>query len=159
MGSTTEQQAQRRPNKGRRYKGVFFHRRLRLWMAQIQVKGKKEVLGYFRTEEEGARIYDIAARKNFGPKAYLNFPERIEQKLILNSEETDYWYGLRWNPRRQEFRVWYRHQETLRIRTYRWRENIISAKYKLEELIKDNIPLSEEKQREYENYVEPELEW
>jgi AP2 domain len=35
-------------------------------------------LGVFATEEDGARAYDFAARKMFGPFCRLNFPEEVQ---------------------------------------------------------------------------------
>lgn len=40
----------------------------------IQVNGKCKHLGYYATAEEGARAYDIAAKKYHGQYAMLNFP-------------------------------------------------------------------------------------
>jgi len=50
-------------------------RLVRPWMAQIQGCGKRKTLGYFKSKEEAARVYDAAARKRYGEFAYLNFPE------------------------------------------------------------------------------------
>lgn len=66
--------AKRRPVRGgsSRYKGVTWDRQRRRWLATF--RGKK--LGRFLDEEEAARAFDDAAFAHWGPKAYLNFPDR-----------------------------------------------------------------------------------
>jgi len=41
--------------------------------ARITINGKETHIGYFTTEEDAARAYDIAAKKYFGEFANLNF--------------------------------------------------------------------------------------
>lgn len=57
------------------YKGVYrqsgYGRRKR-WRARIHVRGKSIPLGYFETEEEAALAYNEAARKYYGPEAWVN---------------------------------------------------------------------------------------
>lgn len=44
------------------------------WRARITVKGKRRILGYAKTAEVAAKLYDTAALKYFGEHTYLNFP-------------------------------------------------------------------------------------
>jgi hypothetical protein len=58
-----------------RFKGVWWHRARRKWIAVICHKGKNTILGRFDDEVEAAKAYDRAARERFGAFAYLNFPQ------------------------------------------------------------------------------------
>lgn len=57
------------------YKGVYWHRRDRRWVAKIRTPIKRLHLGAFVSPEAAARAYDAAARKYHGEFAYLNFPD------------------------------------------------------------------------------------
>ncbi len=57
-----------------KYKGVSLFKKNGRWTASIRINGKSKRLGYFSTEEDAARAYDIAARANFGEFACCNFP-------------------------------------------------------------------------------------
>lgn len=56
-----------------RLKGVSWSKKAKKWEARIRVYGKLLFLGYYGTEEEGARAYDSAAISHFGEFAWLNF--------------------------------------------------------------------------------------
>lgn len=47
----------RKPFKGRKRKGVSWHRRKRRWIAMIRTKGKLKHLGYFATADLAAEAY------------------------------------------------------------------------------------------------------
>lgn len=72
---------------GSNYKGVSMGRYIGEWWARITSNYKYIDLGYFESEEEAARMYDIKALELKGEFAYLNFPELKEEylKQIKNS--------------------------------------------------------------------------
>lgn len=59
-----------------KYKGVSFHKTKRhktgYWIARIQVDGKVNRLGYFKSEVDAAKAYNEAAIKHYGIYAKLN---------------------------------------------------------------------------------------
>jgi hypothetical protein len=57
------------------YKGVFWHKGSRKWLAQITVNWKAIYLGLYADEMEAALAYDCAARELHGEFARLNFPD------------------------------------------------------------------------------------
>lgn len=54
------------------YKGVFYVKSRRRWMASIQYDGVKKNLGYYFTENEAAEVYNNKAKELFGEFASLN---------------------------------------------------------------------------------------
>jgi len=58
-----------------RFKGVYWHKRDKVWRAYINVNKVRLSLGSFHDEIDAARAYDEAARKDFGDFARLNFPD------------------------------------------------------------------------------------
>lgn len=54
------------------YKGVCFHKQHKRWLAHIKKDGKDNHLGYFVTEIDAAKAYNIKAVELFGEFANLN---------------------------------------------------------------------------------------
>ena len=73
-------QNQRPRGKTSKYKGVYWNKRAKKFMASICIDGKKKSLGYFDSEIVAAKAYDKAAKIVFGEYAYLNFPNEIRGK-------------------------------------------------------------------------------
>ena len=57
-----------------RYLGVGSSNRKNQWQARILYHGKVTHLGYYRTEEEAARVYDKVSISLHGANAQTNFP-------------------------------------------------------------------------------------
>lgn len=60
-----------------KYKGVNLDKQYNLWKSSIQIDKKRIYLGPFKSEEDAARAYDMAAKKHRGEYAKLNFPEDV----------------------------------------------------------------------------------
>jgi len=60
-----------------KFKGVSYHKKINRWCGRIKLDGKNEHLGTFKTPEEAARAYDLAAFAAWGSNCYLNFPADI----------------------------------------------------------------------------------
>lgn len=56
------------------YKGVYFEKSCRRWVAQIAHQGRKYYLGVFREKRRAAMAHDRAAIAIHGQHAGLNFP-------------------------------------------------------------------------------------
>ncbi len=72
-----------------RFKGVSFKKNngFKDWGANITINGKKKCLGYFRTEEEAAIAYDLAAFRNFRDFAVPNLlPHDPYNRLVMTEE-------------------------------------------------------------------------
>ena len=57
------------------FKGVYWHKRIKKWLAQITVNYKRTHLGYFDSEIKAGKAYDTKAVELFGKFARLNFPK------------------------------------------------------------------------------------
>lgn len=57
------------------FRGVSAHGQCDRWAATIRAEGRGHHLGLFRTAEEAARAYDVAALRLHGEFARLNFPD------------------------------------------------------------------------------------
>lgn len=56
-----------------KFRGVSRNKGRKKWEAVISLDKKQKHLGYFKTEEEAAKVYDKEAKKLFGEFACLNF--------------------------------------------------------------------------------------
>lgn len=65
------------PRKGfsSKYKGVCWHKRDKMWNANIRINERQKHLGYFDNEIEAAKAYDAMAKLHFREFACLNFPD------------------------------------------------------------------------------------
>lgn len=76
----SQNQFNKEKNKGKRdkctsrYKGVHWQKSMNKWEVLITKEGDRTIIGYFDTEEEAARAYDVEAKELHGEFAYLNFP-------------------------------------------------------------------------------------
>lgn len=74
LANHSQNQANRGPSKGRRYKGVYRSQAEKAgWVAKITVDGEQQYLGTFSSPKEAAAAYDAAAREHFGEFAQTNF--------------------------------------------------------------------------------------
>ena len=62
-------------HKTSKYKGVYWNRRIKKWVAVIQFNLKTHHLGYFTDETTAAHAYDKKAKQLHAQFACLNFPE------------------------------------------------------------------------------------
>jgi hypothetical protein len=77
LASNQENQRNKRVTcirKSSHFKGVTWHKHTGKWQARIAVNKQSKYLGVFKTEEEAAKAYDIAAIQLFNEFALLNFP-------------------------------------------------------------------------------------
>lgn len=70
--SENQRNRSRQSNNTSGYKGVTWHRGLRKWAAQINVRGRKKFLGSFLTPSAAAKAYDEAAKVMHGTFARVN---------------------------------------------------------------------------------------
>lgn len=70
--NSENQQNRKRGYGSSKYKGVSWHKHMRLWRATIVVSGKQKTLGYFKDEIHAAIAYDLAAPIYFGEFASTN---------------------------------------------------------------------------------------
>jgi hypothetical protein len=72
-----------------RFKGVFFDRRRKHWVATIKKDRVQHRLGTFRDELAAAQAYDEAARALFGEHARPNFPDGVAARLDREAAAAD----------------------------------------------------------------------
>ena len=78
LANNSENNRNRRKMRGRftsKYKGVFWDKNRKKWLARIYVNGKLKHIGCFDDEIEAAKAYDEAAKKYHGRFGCLNFPD------------------------------------------------------------------------------------
>ena len=69
-------------NSSSKYKGVSWNKRCKKWQVYIIYEGKRINLGYYKDEEEAARVYDKAAIELFREFALPNFPRRVARRRL-----------------------------------------------------------------------------
>ena len=62
-----------KPRKGKRYKGIYFHKYIKKWVARIFYQQYRLWLGSFDSKIKAAKAYDKAAKKLYGEFAKTNF--------------------------------------------------------------------------------------
>ena len=67
-------------NGSSRYKGVYWSKVGKVWIAKIKANNKNIQLGRFNDEAEAAKVRDLASIKYHGDFAYLNFPSIALQR-------------------------------------------------------------------------------
>ena len=78
------------------YKGVSFHKAMEKWVAQIQYKGQRRVIGFFDTPESAAKAYNDKATELHGKFAKINdLPEGIaaepaKPRLLFRNNKSGY---------------------------------------------------------------------
>lgn len=60
-------------NKSSKYKGVSLDKSKGLWQSYIKMDGIKYLLGYFKSEREAAKTYDLYASHYYGEFVATNF--------------------------------------------------------------------------------------
>lgn len=70
------------------YKGVCRPKDYKKWVTMITLNDRTVRIGTFATELEAAKAYDVAARKNFGRFACVNFPRKGERGALAPEGET-----------------------------------------------------------------------
>jgi len=80
--SMSQNQWNQKPRLGgsSKYKGVYWCKINRFWIATIKYLGKSYGLGYYRNEKKAAQAYDKRAIELFGEFAWTNFQEEVNVK-------------------------------------------------------------------------------
>ena len=69
--STNQANSRKRPSRTSSFKGVYFHKGQRKWIAKIKADRRIQHLGCFDAAEEAHSVYADAARREFGEYARL----------------------------------------------------------------------------------------
>ena len=67
------------------YRGVFYSKRHKRWVAKIGFNGKEHYLGYFEYEHDAAVAYNKAAINYYGLDARINIFQTSENKTHISS--------------------------------------------------------------------------
>lgn len=62
-----------KPKASSKYKGVYWNKQHKKWVARCGSRGKSIHLGYYNDEKEAAKAYDRKAKELFGEYARINF--------------------------------------------------------------------------------------
>jgi hypothetical protein len=80
------------------YRGVKYSKNERLWSAAFTPGGKRRFLGYYRTAEDAARVYDEYVYQILGDAAVLNLPcdlgKPIPARILLSRRNTSGFRGV-----------------------------------------------------------------
>ena len=63
-----------------KYKGIYWDKQHKKWVAKIQVNGKRTHIGIFKNEIDAAKAYDEKASQLHGEFACLNFPSEAQSR-------------------------------------------------------------------------------
>ena len=69
------------------YKGVTFDQSKNMWRASLQVEKRNITIGLFKDEQEAARAYNRAARKQFGDMAYQNQIKKRSNRRNIKGDQ------------------------------------------------------------------------
>lgn len=79
VATRSENAANRKLGKGRKYLGISWNKKHKKWIANITKLKQRYYLGFFDTEEDAAMAYDIKAKELHGEFANLNFPNALQK--------------------------------------------------------------------------------
>lgn len=85
--TASQNQANQQKTRGEaKFKGAYYHKKCKKWVAQIQFHNKRLWVGVFDSEIEAAKAYDVKAKELFGGFARLNLPEDSYQFINIKTE-------------------------------------------------------------------------
>jgi group I intron endonuclease len=80
--SKSTRNKKKKPNSSSNYWGVSFNNRIKKWQSRINVDGIRKFLGWFDTETEAAKKYDLACWEAYKDMSKLNFPEDYQLEVL-----------------------------------------------------------------------------
>lgn len=72
--------AKKRNNCSSKYKGVFWDKVNKKWIACVYINGKYKNLGRYTLEEKAAQMYDKYAKEHYKDFAVFNFPSLLAKE-------------------------------------------------------------------------------